>query len=125
MMEIKIKISDIDYAAAIDILAPALADKLSGCSNPVAAFALGRARDLSVTAAKSASQKYYGRICRRLSQPLRQRNLPLDRGYGCPAKPFPQGAGPRGRDDELSPAVIPAHSNILPRIKEELQCPAI
>lgn len=54
MMEIKIKISDIDYAAAIDILAPALADKLSGCSNPVAAFALGRARDLSVTAAKTA-----------------------------------------------------------------------
>lgn len=54
MMEIKIKISDIDYAAAIDILAPALADKLSGCSNPVAALAFGRAKDLSVTAAKAA-----------------------------------------------------------------------
>lgn len=53
-MEIKIMISDIDYIAAIDILAPALADKLSGCSNPVAALAFGRAKDLSVAAAKAA-----------------------------------------------------------------------
>lgn len=54
MMEITIKISDINYAAAIDVLAPVLADKLSGWAKPVADLAFGKAKNLSVTAAKAA-----------------------------------------------------------------------
>lgn len=54
MMEITIKISDVDYAAAVDTLLPALADKLSGSSNPIASLALGKAKELSAGAAKAA-----------------------------------------------------------------------
>lgn len=54
MMEVKIKVSDVDYAAAIDALLPVLADKLSSCSNPIAALAFGKAKSFSTSAAKAA-----------------------------------------------------------------------
>lgn len=54
MIEVKIKISEVDYVAAMDILMPVLMDKLSASANPIASIILGKARGLSTSAVKVA-----------------------------------------------------------------------
>jgi len=54
MIEVTLKIRDVDYAAAVDTLMPVLLDKLSGSSNPIASLLLGKTRGLSSSAAKAA-----------------------------------------------------------------------
>lgn len=54
MIEVKIKISDVDYSAAVDVLMPVLLDKLSGTSNPIVSLVLGKAKGLPANAAKAA-----------------------------------------------------------------------
>jgi len=94
MMEIKIRITDVDYAAAVDELLPVLADKLSGCSNPIASLAFGKANNLSASAAKAALKalpqsmkdelaaaclnRYSGGVSQALTTLAAQRNLFLN-----------------------------------------------
>lgn len=52
MMEVRIKIDAVDYAAAVDALMPLLLDKVSSGTNPLRF--LGRIKGLSATAAKAA-----------------------------------------------------------------------
>ena len=54
MIEVKIKISDVDYSAAVDVLMPVLLDKLSGTSNPIVSLVLGKAKGLPANATKAA-----------------------------------------------------------------------
>lgn len=93
MMEIKIKISEVDYAAAVDALMPVLADKLSGCTNPIASLVLGKAKDLSANAAKAALKalpqsakdelaaaclnRYGGEIARVIAGLADRKNIPV------------------------------------------------
>ena len=54
MIEVKIKVSDIDYGAAADVLLPVLLDKLSASANPFTAGLLTKLKGLSGSAAKAA-----------------------------------------------------------------------
>jgi len=54
MIEVKIKISDVDYSAAVDVLMPVLRDKLSVTGNPIFSLVLGKAKGLPANAAKAA-----------------------------------------------------------------------
>ncbi|MDE6589398.1 MAG: hypothetical protein K2K53_03425 [Oscillospiraceae bacterium] len=54
MIEVKIKISEVDYGAAIDVLMPVLLDKLSSSSSPIVKILLGKLKGLSGPAAKAA-----------------------------------------------------------------------
>lgn len=54
MIKVTLKIQDVDYAAAVDTLAPVLLEKLSGSAHPIASLLLGKATGLSTTAAKAA-----------------------------------------------------------------------
>lgn len=54
MIEMKLKIRDVDYAAAIDTLMPVLLEKLSASSNPFPALLLQKANGLPAAAAKAA-----------------------------------------------------------------------
>lgn len=54
MIEVKIKINEVDYGAAVDALMPVLLDKLSGSSNPIVKLLLGKLKSLSGPAAKAA-----------------------------------------------------------------------
>ena len=54
MIDVKIKISEVDYAAAMDVLMPVLVDKLAASANPIAAIVLGKAKGLSTSAEKAA-----------------------------------------------------------------------
>ncbi len=54
MIEVKIKISDIDYGAAADVLLPILLDKLSTSADPLTAGLLPKLKGLSGSAAKAA-----------------------------------------------------------------------
>lgn len=54
MIEVKVNIQDVDYAAAVDVLMPVLMERMSHSSNTLASSLLGRATGLSATAAKAA-----------------------------------------------------------------------
>lgn len=54
MIEVKIKISEVDYSAAVDVLMPVLLDKLSSSTNPIVSLVLGKAKGLPANAAKAA-----------------------------------------------------------------------
>lgn len=54
MIEVKIKVSEIDYGAAADVLLPVLLDKLSASADPLTAGLLGKLKGLSGGAAKAA-----------------------------------------------------------------------
>ena len=54
MIEVKIKISEVDYGAAIDVLMPVLLDKLSSSSSPIVKILLGKLKGMSGPAAKAA-----------------------------------------------------------------------
>lgn len=54
MIEVKIKISEVDYSAAMDVLMPVLLDKLAASGNPIASLVFGKAKGLSASAAKAA-----------------------------------------------------------------------
>lgn len=54
MIEVKIKVSDIDYGAAADVLLPVLLDKLSASADPLTASLLTKIKGLSGSAAKAA-----------------------------------------------------------------------
>lgn len=54
MIEVKIKVSDIDYGSAADVLLPVLLEKLSGNADPLTAGLLAKLKGLSGGAAKAA-----------------------------------------------------------------------
>lgn len=54
MIEVKIKISEVDYGAAIDVLMPVLLNKLSSSSSPIIKILLGKLKGMSGPAAKAA-----------------------------------------------------------------------
>lgn len=54
MIEVKIKISEVDYGAAIDVLMPVLLDKLSDSSSPIVKILVGKLKGMSGPAAKAA-----------------------------------------------------------------------
>lgn len=54
MIEVKIKISEMDYGTAADALMPVLLDKLSGSGNPVMKILLGKFKGMSGPMAKAA-----------------------------------------------------------------------
>lgn len=54
MIEVKIKISEVDYGAAVDVLMPVLLEKLSSSSNPIVKIMAGKLNGLSGPAAKAA-----------------------------------------------------------------------
>ena len=54
MIEVKMQIRDVDYAAAVDVLMPVLLDKLSTSANPIVSLVLGKTKDLSSSAVKAA-----------------------------------------------------------------------
>lgn len=54
MIEMKIKVSDIDYGSAADVLLPMLLEKLSSSADPLTASLLGKLKGLSGGAAKAA-----------------------------------------------------------------------
>lgn len=54
MLEVTLKIQDVDYIAAVDTLMPVLLERLSGSSNPIASVLLRKAKGLSVSVAKAA-----------------------------------------------------------------------
>jgi len=54
MIEIKIKIKEVDYGAAADALLPILLDKLSTSSSPIVKILLGKLKGMSGPAAKAA-----------------------------------------------------------------------
>lgn len=54
MIEVKIKISEVDYSAAVDVLMPVLLDKLSTSANPIVSLVLGKAKGLPASTAKAA-----------------------------------------------------------------------
>lgn len=51
MIEMTLKIQDVDYASAVDVLMPVLLDKLSV---PIPSFLLGKTKGLPSSAAKAA-----------------------------------------------------------------------
>lgn len=53
-MEVKIKVSEVNYGAAVDVLMPVLLEKLSASSNPIMKIMLGKLKGLSGPAAKAA-----------------------------------------------------------------------
>ncbi len=54
MIEVKIKISEVDYSAAVDVLMPVLLEKLSMSTNPIVSLILGKTKGLSSSAVKAA-----------------------------------------------------------------------
>lgn len=54
MIEVKIKVTDIDYGSAADVLLPVLLDKLSDSADPLTAGLLAKLKGLSGGAAKAA-----------------------------------------------------------------------
>ena len=54
MIEMTLKIQDVDYAAAVDVLIPVLLEKLSSFPGPIPLLLLGRTKGLPATAAKAA-----------------------------------------------------------------------
>lgn len=54
MIEVTLKIRDVDYAAAVDTLMPVLLEKLSGSANPIASLLLGKTKGLPAAAVKAA-----------------------------------------------------------------------
>lgn len=54
MIDVTIKISEVDYSGAVDVLMPVLLDKLSASSSPVMRILLEKLRGLSGPAAKAA-----------------------------------------------------------------------
>lgn len=94
MIEVTLKIREVDYAAAVDVLTPLLLDKLSASSNPIASFLRGKARGLPATAAKAALDvlpkntrdelaaaclnRYSGEVSQAITSLAAQKNLPLD-----------------------------------------------
>lgn len=54
MIEVKIKISEVDYSAAVDVLMPILQDKLSKSANPIVSLVMGKTKGLPANAAKAA-----------------------------------------------------------------------
>lgn len=54
MIEVKIKISEVDYGAAIDVLMPVLLDKLSDSSSPIVKILVGKLKGMSGPATKAA-----------------------------------------------------------------------
>lgn len=54
MIEVKIKIKEVDYGTAADVLLPILLDKLSVSANPITANLLGKIKGMSGNAAKAA-----------------------------------------------------------------------
>lgn len=54
MIEVKIKLSEVDYSAAVDVLMPVLLDKLSTSTSPIVSLVLGKAKGLPASAAKAA-----------------------------------------------------------------------
>lgn len=54
MIEMKIKISKVDYGKAVDRLMPVLMEKVEVSGNPIASAVLGRAKGLPAGAAKAA-----------------------------------------------------------------------
>lgn len=54
MIEVKIKVSEVDYSAAVDVLMPVLQDKLSTSANPIISLVLGKTKGLPAKAAKAA-----------------------------------------------------------------------
>lgn len=56
MIEVRLKICDLDYTAAIDSLMPMLIDKLSGSSNPIVSILFRKTKGLHAAVAKSAME---------------------------------------------------------------------
>lgn len=54
MIEVKVNIQDVDYAAAVKVLMPVLLERLSHSSNSLAAVLLRRTNNLPAAAAKAA-----------------------------------------------------------------------
>lgn len=54
MIEVKVNIQDVDYAAAVEVLMPVLLERLSLSSNPLASALLGKTNSLPAAAAKAA-----------------------------------------------------------------------
>lgn len=54
MIEVTLKIQDVDYAAAVDTLMPVLLERLSGSANPIASLLLGKTKGLPSAAVKAA-----------------------------------------------------------------------
>lgn len=54
MIEVKIKVNDIDYGSAADVLLPVLLEKLSRSADPLTAGLLVKLKGLSGSAAKAA-----------------------------------------------------------------------
>lgn len=54
MIEVKIKISEVDYGSAADVLLPVLLEKLSCSADPLTAGLLAKLKGLSGSAAKAA-----------------------------------------------------------------------
>ncbi len=93
MLEVTLKLREVDYAAAVDVLTPVLLDKLSGSSNPIASLLRGKARGLPAAAAKAALDvlpkstrdelaaaclnRYSGEVSQAITSLAAQKNLPL------------------------------------------------
>lgn len=54
MIEVKLKISEVDYGTAVDVLMPVLLDKLSSSGNPIVQILLEKLNGMSGPAAKAA-----------------------------------------------------------------------